>query len=197
MLSGVRHLLEEAFLAREERALPPGLVAQAPREAEPYWAWLREITHAHPAYTHPLYDVHLRNHATYEDVRYFLTQESAIDANTDDFLALLQVGATDTMKMEIATNYWDEMGNGVPEGCHSTLFLQACAVAGVDFAEGLAALETESLACGNLQLLVSLQRRYFYMGIGYFLVTEHMAPGRFKNLMHAWQRCGLEETGRG
>ncbi|HEU5320730.1 MAG TPA: iron-containing redox enzyme family protein, partial [Methylomirabilota bacterium] len=195
VLDAVRTRIEARFLASLDRAVPEDLVAGVPADPEACHRRLLEIVDGHPANHHPLYVEYLPERAGHEDLKYFLTQESTIDANTDDFLALLQVGAAGPPKMEIAANYWDEMGNGEPARCHSTLFVQAVAALGGEVGGG--ALETAALACGNLQLMLSLRRRHFYKAIGYFFATEHMAPGRFKSLMVAWRRNALKATGAG
>lgn len=56
-------------------------------------------------------------------------------------------------------------------------------------------LTLEALVCGNLSLMLSLRRKYFYKAIGYFAATEFMTPRRFKNVIAAWQRNGLDSSG--
>lgn len=46
-----------------------------------------------------------------------------VDGKFDDLIALAQLGIQDPkMKLALARNYWDEMGNGNPEDIHTTLF---------------------------------------------------------------------------
>src|SRR5262249_54329269 len=123
--------------------------------------------------------------ATYDDLRYFLAQEASIDANTDDFLALLQLGTQGGVKLEIGANFWDEMGRGTESEMHSVLFGRALeAFEGVDPVP----FETDALVCGNLQILLSLRRHHFYKALGYFLALEHLSPPRFRRLMAGWHR---------
>lgn len=121
-----------------------------------------------------------------------MVQESTIDASTDDFLALAQVGAQDAEKLEMAANYWDEMGNGDGTRLHSLLFANAVRSLGIAQSELQESLEREALVCGNLQLLVSLSRKHFYKALGYFAVVEYMTPPRFASVMTAWTRNGLD-----
>ncbi|HBK63710.1 MAG TPA: hypothetical protein DEP38_17965 [Cyanobacteria bacterium UBA9226] len=44
-------------------------------------------------------------------------------------------------------------------------------------------------------MMLSLRRKYFYKAIGYFAATEFMTPRRFKNVIAAWQRNGLDLSG--
>lgn len=144
---------------------------------------------------HPLFEDFLPNQASAEDLRFLLVQESAIDAGTDDFLALMQVGAPMPPKLEIAANYWDEMGNGDAAKIHSHLFKQALSAFKIDNDLGVEDLEAEALACGNLQLMLSLSRRHFYEAAGYFAAVEHLAPRRFVQLLAAWERNGISSIG--
>lgn len=45
-----------------------------------------------------------------------------LDARFDDLIALAQIGFSDEPKLELARNYWDEMGNGNLEDMHTRLF---------------------------------------------------------------------------
>jgi hypothetical protein len=49
---------------------------------------------------------------------WFLTQEVAGEAGFDDLLALTQVKMPITAKLEMARNYWDEMGRGRETAMH-------------------------------------------------------------------------------
>jgi Iron-containing redox enzyme len=192
LLCAIRNVLEDAFLASQDAAVPAELLMDAPTAPGAYRAWLYEIIHAHPANLHPLYHDYLARHATAEDLRFLMVQESAIDASTDDFLALMQVGLRGRPKLEIAANYWDEMGNGSPDKVHSMLFGRALDSFEIGLSESQLALETQSLVCGNLQLMLGLRREHVYKAIGYFAVSEYMTPQRFIILMDAWQKNGLD-----
>ncbi len=51
----------------------------------------------------------------------FLAVEGGPDGGFDDLVALCQVGLDGRPKLELARNYWDEMGNGDLAGVHTTL----------------------------------------------------------------------------
>lgn len=190
VLFGTRTKLENAFLADEERRLSPDLFAQMPSDPRRFSSWLVEQIDNHRAHHHPVYEDILARRAETRDLGFFLAQEVTMDANTDDFLALLQVGVTSQVKPTIAENYWDELGNGDPSKMHSVLFLEAVRTLGTAVAQG-GQLELGALICGNMQILLSLKRRHFYKGVGFFLACEYMAPKRFKSLMTGWRRNEL------
>ena len=63
----------------------------------------------------------LASSASYEQIVRFLALEGGPDAGFDDLVALAQVGLSGLPKLEMATNYWDEMGNGSLIDVHTEL----------------------------------------------------------------------------
>src|SRR5437588_3426946 len=63
----------------------------------------------------------LAQRASRDDVVQFLALEGGPDAGFDDLVAACQIGLSGAPKMELAVNYWDEMGNGDPAAVHTTL----------------------------------------------------------------------------
>jgi hypothetical protein len=51
----------------------------------------------------------------------FLALEGGPDAGFDDLVAVCQLGLGGVPKVELARNYWDEMGNGLPGDVHTEL----------------------------------------------------------------------------
>jgi hypothetical protein len=188
-LLSVRNLIEHSFVRALDARIGPLEPHLPTRGAEVNADWLYEKLLRHPAYAHPLYTTVLPKHCSRRDLEYFLIQESTIDDSTDDFLALVQVAARGAAKIEIARNYWDEMGNGDPVRLHSRLFHDMLDMLGATVTTDR--LATEALVCGNLQAMLALKRRYFGLAVGYFAATEFMAVSRFKGVREAWRRVGL------
>ncbi len=65
--------------------------------------------------------------ASLDELRQFVAVEGGPDGGFDDLVALCQVGLSGAPKMEMARNYWDEMGNGSPSGVHTDLHQQMAA----------------------------------------------------------------------
>ncbi len=63
----------------------------------------------------------LAKEASWTELVDFLALEGGPDAGFDDLVAVGQVGLAGSAKMELATNYWDEMGNGDPDAVHTVL----------------------------------------------------------------------------
>ena len=195
IVDGIRNEIEKYFLEDEDKLIPSSIWNNIPVESHEYTKWILEIIQNHPAYNHSLYEDYLNKYATFEDLRYFLVQETTIDTRFDDFLALIQLGTDDSVKLEIASNYWDEMGNGNQARMHTVMFSETMSNLGIQPTQCNDDLAIEALVCGNLSLMLSLRRKYFYKAIGYFAATEFMTPRRFKNVIAAWLRNGLELSG--
>jgi hypothetical protein len=66
----------------------------------------------------------LAGEAERAELVHFLAVEGGPDAGFDDLVAACQIGLDGPAKMEMAQNYWDEMGNGSPAEVHTTLHQQ-------------------------------------------------------------------------
>lgn len=195
ILRDVAARLERGVLDHELARVPEELVAGYPESGRPYVRWLKGIVNEHAAGWHPLYHEYFANGGTEEDLRLLLAQESTLDPRFDDILAAMQIGRTGEEKLEIAENYWDEMGNGDPEQVHTHLFGRTLAALDIDSAYLEKALTLEATISGNLSACLAMSRRHYYKAVGYFGVTEYLAPRRFRCIVDAWHRLGLPEVG--
>jgi hypothetical protein len=194
ILRDIASVLEQSMLDAEI-ALAKEHVVEYPTDGREYVRWLKELISGHPASTHGFYHSYLQDYSTREDLRYLLAQETCLDPRFDDILALIQLAAKGEAKMELAANYWDEMGNGKTSEMHSALFANALDELGVtdEYIEDNYLFEAK--VCGNLSAALALFRRHYYKAIGYYGVTEYLAPRRFRSLVFAWKRLGLREKG--
>lgn len=195
LLHEVTRLLESATTDEQERRLEPGVLDRAPAEPRAYLSWLKHAARHHRVFKHPYYYDFIRNHATIDDLRRYMIQESAVDARFDDLLAMMQVGTSGPAKMEIAANFWDEMGNGRAEEVHTSLFgkiFEAFAVTAEDLGQALTA---NALLSGNLAVLLCRYRQYYPEAVGFLGMTEWLVPDRFVNVVQGWERLGLPDVG--
>ena len=82
--------------------------------------WFEELRETGPGQGDPLFPW-IAEVATREEMLWFLTQEVAGEAGFDDLLAITQVKMPVTAKLEMARNYWDEMGRGKDTAMHGPL----------------------------------------------------------------------------
>ena len=59
--------------------------------------------------------------ASYDELVRFLALEGGPDGGFDDLVAACQIGLSGQPKLELAQNYWDEMGNGRLDAVHTAL----------------------------------------------------------------------------
>ncbi len=195
LIHHITRLLEESTLRQEDACIEPGLIDQAPSEPRAFLSWLKTLAREHRVYKHPYYLEFIRNDATATDLRQYVMQESVVDGRFDDLLAMMQVGTSGAAKMEIAANFWDEMGNGDPEQVHTSLFNEIFKVFEIPAAELERSLTANALLSGNLAVLLSRYRRLYPEAVGFLGMTEWLVPHRFTNVVHAWERLGLPEAG--
>jgi len=63
----------------------------------------------------------LAKEASYDELVAFLALEGGPDGGFDDLVAACQIGLSGSAKLELGKNYWDEMGQGDPDGVHTVL----------------------------------------------------------------------------
>ncbi|GAC1536040.1 MAG: hypothetical protein NVS2B9_01610 [Myxococcales bacterium] len=184
--------LERAFV-EEERATVATRAAEAPADPEGFVQWFESLRETGPGQGDPLFPW-LAAHANLEQMRWFLAQEVGGEAGFDDLVALTQIRMPDTAKLELARNYWDEMGRGRAAAMHGPLL--------ANLARALAAepvLEEtvwESLALANLLVALALDRRYAYHSVGALGVVELTAPGRVADVDRGLARLGVGKAER-
>ncbi|OEJ24415.1 hypothetical protein BGM19_29275 [Streptomyces agglomeratus] len=194
-VSEVTRLLEEATAQVEDDWIEPGLLEQAPEEPRAYLSWLKQLARGHRVFKHPYYHEFIRNQADADDLRNYVMQESVVDGRFDDLLAMMQVGTSGRAKMEIAANFWDEMGNGDPDQVHTLLFNKIYEVFEIPPEELERSLTANALLSGNLAVMLSRYRKFYPEAVGFLGMTEWMVPDRFVQVVHAWERLGLPDIG--
>ncbi len=187
--------LERATAAAEDARLDPALFERMPSQPAAYLSWLKETARAHRVFKHPYYTEFIRDVADVEHLRTYMIQESVIDARFDDLLALMQVGTAGSAKMEIARNFWDEMGNGRADEVHTHLFNKIFEVFEVEPAELADSLTATALLSGNLAVMLCRYRAHYPEAVGFLGMTEWLVPDRFVQVVHAWRRLDLPPVG--
>jgi hypothetical protein len=91
-------------------------------------------------------------------------------------------------KLELARNYWDEMGQGHAGGMHGPLLARLGAELDLD---DEAEIVWESLALGNLMIALAVNRHYTYQSIGALGVIEMTAPWRSAHVNAGLKRLGV------
>ena len=131
--------------------------------------------------------------ATWDEVVQFLALEGGPDAGFDDLVATCQVGLSGSAKMELATNYWDEMGNGSPDDVHTTLHDRLAAA--VDMPRiPLDEQPVSALARSAFGGLLATNRWLQPEMLGALGLIELQAGPRCRLVLQAFERCGAPEA---
>ncbi|MEX2289267.1 MAG: iron-containing redox enzyme family protein [Mycobacteriales bacterium] len=132
--------------------------------------------------------------ATWEQVVDFLALEGGPDGGFDDLIALCQVGLSGTAKLELAKNFWDEMGQGELAGVHTQL--HADLVAAIDMPsvprEELPVAALERIALNGL---MATNRWLQPEMIGALGLLELQAGPRCRLVLQAFDRLGAPQGG--
>ncbi|AOH86361.1 hypothetical protein AWL63_22795 [Sphingomonas panacis] len=184
--------LEGAFL-EELRGEIRDEAAAAPTDVEGFIAWFEELKATGPGQGDPLFPW-LAEHATRDELRWFFEQEAAGEAGFDDLVAYTQVKLPTAPKMELARNYWDEMGRGNAKGMHGPM-LDAL----VETLEVNPVIENtvwQSLSLANAMTAMATTRRYAWHSVGALGVIELTAPARAACVAQGLRRIGLSDRER-
>ena len=175
------------------RAEVSARAAQAPTDADGFVAWFEELQSTGPGQHDPLFPF-LAEEATREELCWFLTQEAAGEAGFDDLVAYTQVKLPALAKLELARNYWDEMGRGNLRGMHGVLLDQTTEDLGLK--PSIDETVWEALALANAMTALATTRRYAWHSVGALGVVELTAPGRVALVAQGLKRIGVEPRTR-
>jgi Iron-containing redox enzyme len=183
----------EAAFVLQERAAVADLAAEAPADAEGFVAWFESLKEKGPGQGDALFPW-LAECATLEQMRWFLRQEVAGEAGFDDLVALAQVRMPVRAKLELARNYWDEMGRGRAPAMHGSLLADLARALGAEAV--LEGTVWESLALANLLVALAFDRRLAFHCIGALGAIELTAPGRVAQVDRGLARLGVPRQAR-
>jgi hypothetical protein len=184
--------LEGEFLEELRREISDH-AAQAPTDPDDFIAWFEHLKQDGPGQGDPLFPW-IAETATRGQLIWFFEQEAAGEAGFDDLVAMTQVKLPTGPKLELARNYWDEMGRGNPRGMHGPMLEALAETLGV--APSIEATVWESLALANAMTAMATTRRYAWHSVGALGVIELTAPDRSAATAAGLRRIGLSDRER-
>ncbi|RZI59185.1 MAG: iron-containing redox enzyme family protein, partial [Pseudomonas sp.] len=179
---------EEGEFLEKRRIAVSVRAAGVPRDPDAFVHWFEALEQDGPGQHDPLFPW-LAEAATMEEMCWFLTQEVAGEAGFEDLSALTQVKLPARPKLEIARNYWDEMGRGNPKAMHGPLLEALADRLGLE--PTVEATVWEALALANVMAGLAANRRYAYHSIGALGVIEQTAPSRAVFVGKGLKRLGV------
>lgn len=164
----------------------------APRDANGFVQWFEELKETGPGQNDLLF-AWLEREATRDQLRWFVFQEVAGEAGFEDLLSITQVRMDQRPKLEMARNYWDEMGRGKAGGMHGPMLTESAAEMRIDALS--AEYETVAVELANLMSAMAHHRRYAFQSIGALGVIELTAPTRVGRVYSGLRRVGVSAAG--
>ena len=184
--------LERAFL-EELRAEIADEAARAPTDPDGFVAWFEDLEQIGPGQGDALFPW-LAAEASRDELRWFFEQEAAGEAGFDDLVAYTQVKLPVSAKLELARNYWDEMGRGNRNGMHGPMLDALVETMAVD--PVIENTVWQSLALANAMTAMATSRDHAWHSIGALGVIELTAPGRSAMVAKGLRRIGLSDKER-
>jgi hypothetical protein len=185
-------VVEGHFLERSRQAVA-ARAAQAPTDPEKFIGWFEALKQDGPGQQDPLFPW-LAEKCSMDEMKWFLTQEVAGEAGFEDLTAMTQLKLPTRPKLELARNYWDEMGRGNPKAMHGPLL--AALAEHLELDPLPETTVTESLALANTMAGLAANRRYAFHSVGALGVIEMTAPGRSAATSAGLKRLGVKAGNR-
>ncbi|MET0231417.1 MAG: iron-containing redox enzyme family protein [Rhodanobacteraceae bacterium] len=185
--------LEEGRFLEQERTDVASWLSDMPTDPDAYMIWFEALAERGPGQNDVLFPW-LATTADLKQMRWFLTQEIAGEAGFDDLVALTQVRLPVRPKLEMAANYWDEMGRGHEKGMHGGMLEHTAEE--LQLTPRVRSTVWESLAVANLMAGLAANRRYTYQSVGALGAIEMTAPGRVSLVNEGLRRLGVSIRGR-
>ena len=167
--------------------------ALAPSEEDSFIQWFEQLRENGPGQNDPLFPW-LANTATLDEMAWFLSQEVAGEAGFDDLVALTQLRLPVRAKLELARNYWDEMGRGRESGMHGPMLDRLASDLRLSARDH--AVTWEAVAIGNLLMGLAANRGYAFHSVGALGVVELTAPSRAASVAAGLERLGVAQRSR-
>jgi hypothetical protein len=193
-------LSQESRVAAAEIALVESLrtaiapmTKAIPSDEEGFIQWFERLKEQGPGQGDPLFPW-LATQANLAQMTWFVLQEVAGEAGFEDLLALTQVKAGVQAKLEMARNFWDEMGRGSGKGMHGPMLARLS-----DHLKLSPTPETvvpEALALANTMIALAKHRRYAFHSVGALGAIEMTAPARAGYVNEGLKRLGISARQR-
>jgi hypothetical protein len=178
---------EIAYLHAVRREIR-SLASDIPTNPDDFMAWYERLERDGPGQHDALFPWLAKN-ASLNELKWFLWQEVAGEAGFEDLLALTQVKMPKFPKLEMARNYWDEMGRGRHMAMHGPLLQRLAEY--FNLAPTPNEVVPQALALGNAMLAMARNRRFAFHSIGALGVIEMTAPARAAFVNDALKRLGV------
>jgi hypothetical protein len=181
--------VEQGHVANARAQIAP-LLARMPTRPDSFLNWFEALQTRGPGQGDRLFPW-LAESASYRQMRWFLAQEVAGEAGFDDLVAMTQVKMPVRAKLEMARNYWDEMGRGDPKGMHGPMLDQLARH--LQIKAEIDSTVPEALGLGNMMMALAVHRKFAFHSVGALGVIEMTAPARAAYVARGLDRLGVSK----
>lgn len=162
---------------------------------EELFDYLNEYIEKNTGVYHEFFD-YLQNDISSEAFKEFLLLESIRNEVVDDEVALIVVGLQGLLKNTMASNLWDECGNGDIENFH-TYWLRRL-LSAFNVFDGFPDYREENVPwfasiTSNSFNMMATRSCYNYRAYGSFLITESWVSPHFKRILNAFDRLNISD----
>ena len=169
-------------------------IAQLPASSAEFHDWFLALSASH---VQPDFCRYLVEDATIEEVALFFLAEELVDSRFDDLVAMVQLGSAGNMKLVMAENFRDEMGEGELAKMHTRLFDHSARYMRTKLAGRTGELAelncAEVVENASLTLMYAIHRHLVPRALGAMGLMEHSAPPRFTAMVDACTRLGVPD----
>jgi hypothetical protein len=183
-----RMQVTEAAFLETLRSEVVGDAAEAPTDVEGFIALFEALENEGPGQDDALFPW-LAEEASIEEMRWFLRQAAAGEAGVGEVVAETPGRRRARAKLELARNYWDEMGRGNIKGMHGPML--DVLVERLELDPQIASTVLESLVLANAMTAMATSRRYAWHSVGALGVIELTAPSRAACVAKGLRRLGF------
>jgi len=150
---------------------------------------VKTILRNHPVYEHSLF-TYLERKSSFEDMKFYLQNESVLNLEFFEYLALSLLGASDFARKEIMHHLWDECGRGRLHHYHTNQFRSCLKSFGLSYQRDqiIKGMSWEGLAGINYFAALShvgIHKMKYY---GFLAATELLDPPHHARLVRGLNR---------
>ncbi|GBQ21003.1 hypothetical protein AA12717_0740 [Gluconacetobacter sacchari DSM 12717] len=184
-----RRAIEKAWIQWEVSRLG---VVPAEIQPEEIGQAIKTLWREHAGYNHTVFDF-MKSDATRPQIIKYFTTDYALNMRFYDLIVLSLVGIDEDVRMEVAHNFWDEMGQGNQARTHVRLYRDLLEYLGIEDTpdQFVDALGWEGLSGYNLLLYFAFNRREYFRSIGALAITELSDPEQYAKLLAGCRRVGI------
>lgn len=192
----IKRILEDEMVNTIFRFDPPDTSA-FDYDQDKVASYFEKLSLDNPGVKHPFFD-YVEHEMTAEQMKEFLFLEVIRNEVVDDEVAMLVPGLQHSMKQVVASNLWDECGNGRIDNFHTTWLVKLLSYGDQwnDFMDYRGNRPWQSMCTSHSfnALLTTPGRNY--AAYGTFLINESWVADHFEQILRGMDRLGIEDHDR-